>query len=584
MQNLPDGRNITSDEFVAHSKLMRLAVSCALAMALGCTTQLPEERQDTSVGSRSLFREAARESGLIFGHMPDTSDQFRLPEIMGSGVALLDIDTDGDLDVYFLQGARLDEDPDSGDGTNRGSRLFENRIVPDGVLSFADATERSGLGFDGYAMGAAVGDYDGDGDPDMYVTALGPNALFRNRGNGTFERVDGPQDDRWTASAAFVDFDGDGDLDLTFANYVDFTVRNNKQCFSPTGARDYCNPTVYNPVPDRLFRNDGGRFVDVSGAAGLGAAFGNGLGIAAADLNGDSMPDLYVANDGTPNQLWISRGDGSFENTAMLAGAAVNADGRAEAGMGIAVADFDADGDDDLLLTHNTLETNTLYLNNGSGLFLDATNRFGLGSHSMPFTGFGLAWEDFDHDGNLDAFIANGAVTVMETLRGEPHPFLQEDQYFRGGPAGFEPLDGTRAWGDLEPLAGRGLATGDLDLDGDLDVVVSNNNGPARLYLNQTDGNRWMRIRLAAPGANPNGIGARVRLRFGNGTSAWRRMHRDGSYLSSKEAAVHFGLGSAAEIASVEVRWTDGTREKFAPPPTATTGTLRKGEGSPIPE
>ena len=569
---------------MAHSKLMRHAVSCALAVALGCTAQPPEAQQDPSGTNRSLFREAARETGLIFRHLPDTSDQFRLPEIMGSGVALLDIDTDGDLDVYFLQGTVLEEGSDTGDGTNRGSRLFENRIVPDGALSFADATERSGLGFKGYAMGAAVGDYDGDGDPDVYVTALGPNAFFRNRGDGTFEQVDGPQDRRWTASAAFVDFDLDGDLDLAFANYVDFTVRNNKQCFSPTGARDYCNPTVYNPVPDRLYRNDGGRFVDVSGAAGLGAAFGNGLGVAASDFDNDGMPDLYVANDGTPNQLWINRGDGSFENTAMLAGAAVNADGRAEAGMGIAVADFDADGDDDLLLTHNTLETNTLYLNNGSGLFLDATNRFGLGSHSMPFTGFGLAWEDFDHDGDLDAFIANGAVTVMEALRGEPHPFRQDDQYFRGRPDGFDPVAGTHVWGALEPLVGRGLATGDLDLDGDLDVVVSNNNGLARLYLNRTDGNRWIRIKLYAPGGNPNGIGARVRLRFADGTSAWRRMHRDGSYLSSNEAAVHFGLGDAAEIGAVEVRWPDGVHERFAPPESATTATLRRGEGSPVPE
>ena len=569
---------------MAHSKLMRHTVSCALAVALGCTAQPPEAQQDPSGTNRSLFREAARETGLIFRHLPDTSDQFRLPEIMGSGVALLDIDTDGDLDVYFLQGALLEDGSDTGDGTNRGSRLFENRIVPDGALSFADATERSGLGFNGYAMGAAVGDYDGDGDPDVYVTALGPNALFRNRGDGTFEQVDGPQDRRWTASAAFVDFDLDGDLDLAFANYVDFTVRNNKQCFSPTGARDYCNPTVYNPVPDRLYRNDGGRFVDVSGATGLGAAFGNGLGVAASDFNNDGMPDLYVANDGTPNQLWINRGDGSFENTAMLAGAAVNADGRAEAGMGIAVADFDADGDDDLLLTHNTLETNTLYLNNGSGLFLDATNRFGLGSHSMPFTGFGLAWEDFDHDGDLDAFIANGAVTVMETLRGEPHPFRQDNQYFRGRPDGFDPLAGTRVWGALEPLVGRGLATGDLDLDGDLDVVVSNNNGPARLYLNRTDGNRWIRIKLYAPGGNPNGIGARVRLRFADSTSAWRRMHRDGSYLSSNEAAVHFGLGDADEIESAEVRWPDGFRERFALPRSATTATLRKGDGSSLPD
>ncbi len=557
----------------------------ALLALGGCGSEPFPETDGVGSAGPVLFREAAKEAGLVFRHFADASQQYRLPEIMGSGVALIDFDADGDLDVFFLQGASLQEGADPADSrfppkTGLGCRLFENRIAPSGTLAFEDVTERAGIVFSGFAMGAAVGDYDGDGDPDVYVTGTGPNALFRNGGDGTFTRVEGPQDRRWSTSASFVDYDQDGDLDLFFTNYVDFTVRNNKQCFSPVGARDYCNPTVYNPVPDRLFRNDGGRFADVSGQAGLGAAFGNGLGVTAADLNNDGRTDLYVANDGTENQLWINQGDGRFENAAMLSGAAVNADGRPEAGMGVIAADFDSDGDDDLLLTHNTLETNTLYQNNGRGLFLDATNRFGLGGDSMPFTGFGLSWADFDHDGRLDVFVANGAVTVMESLRGQPYPFLQENQFFRGAKGGFEVLPGAAVWGALEPLVGRGVATGDIDMDGDLDVVVSNNNGPARLYLNQTDGDRMVRVKLVANGANPNGIGTQVGLHFADGTSFWRRLHRDGSYLSASEPAVHFGLGQASAIQSVEVRWPHAAREVFPAPPPGATVTLREGTGS----
>lgn len=568
--------------------MRRALAAWALAAWAGCGPA-PEPTSGGPPVHSALFREVASEAGLVFEHFPDVSDEYRLPEIMGSGVALLDFDGDGDLDVYLLQGAALEPDAEapkseSPPKSSLGNRLFENQIVPSGELMFEDVTQMAGLAFGGYAMGVAVGDYDGDRDPDLYVTALGPNALYRNSGDGSFELVDGPQDGRWSCSATFVDYDQDGDLDLFVTNYVDFSARNNKQCFSPVGLRDFCNPTVYNPVPDRLFRNDGGRFADVSVEAGLGDAFGNGLGVTTADLNNDGRPDIFVANDGTENQLWINEGDGRFENKAMLAGAAVNADGRAEAGMGVLAADFDGDADDDLLLTHNTLETNTLYLNNGRGQFVDVTNRFGLGIDSMPFTGFGLAWSDFDHDGQLDAFIANGAVTVMESLRGEPHPFVQDNQFFYGLPEGFQMEEGTSVWGRLVPLASRGLATGDIDLDGDLDVVVSNNNGPARLYLNQTGGDRWLRIRLESSVGNTHGLGARVGLGFADGTVAWRRLHRDGSFLSSSEPAVHFGLGGSAEVRSIAVRWPEGGAETFPAVQAGQTVTLRQGTGSPKPE
>ena len=561
--------------------IANLLVALLFAGACGHPSGTPASAPE----SEPLFHEAAEAAGLGFSHSADRSLHYRLPEIMGAGVALLDFDSDGDLDALLLQGGRLDSRPEQSGGlpSLRGSRLFENRLRPTGQFQFRDVTEQSGLAFGGYAMGVAVGDYDGDRDPDVYVTALGPNALFENTGGGRFARVPGPQDERWSSSATFLDYDGDGDLDLFFANYVDFSLTNNKRCFSPAGARDYCNPTVYNALPDRLFRNDGGRFTEVTDQSGLGRSFGNGLGVITADLNTDGLPDLYVANDGTENQLWASLGGGRFENRAMLAGAAVNADGLPEAGMGVAAADFDADGDYDLLLTHNSLETNTLYLNSGKGLFVDATNRLGLGISSVPFTGFGLSWNDFDNDGFVDVFIANGAVVVQESLRGSQDAFVQHNQYYRGSASGFSSVDGRQVWGAITPLVGRGLATGDVDSDGDLDILVSNNSGAARLYLNQSGGERSVRVQLRADSPNTYGIGATVGLHFQDGSSVWRRVHRDGSYLSSSEPVAHFGISPGSNVSHAEVHWPGAGTERFPAPLPGALTTLRQGDGQALP-
>jgi hypothetical protein len=536
--------------------------------------------QSESVDAPQLFAESAVATGLEFDHFIGATGQYYLPEIMGSGVALFDFDLDGDLDVYFLQGAMLDESKPPEESTfppKSGvvNRLFENRMVPDGRLQFVDATAASGLGHKGYGMGVAVGDYDGDGYPDLYVTNWGPNVLYRNNGDGTFREVDGPQDDRWSTSAAFLDYDGDGDLDLFFTNYVNFTVRGNLECFDPVGLRDYCAPRAYQPVPDRLFRNDGGKFTDVTNAAGLGSKFGNGLGVTVADFNTDGRVDVYVANDGMENQLWINRADGTFEERGMLSGTAVNVDGRVEAGMGVSAADFDNDGDEDLFMTHLTREKNTLYLNDGKGAFRDATSQFGLAASSVPFTGFGLQWKDFDFDGRLDLFITNGAVTVVESQRGSPYPFLQDDLFYRGTEAGYEVVAGSLVWGEQAPLIGRGMAAGDLDNDGDIDVVISNNNGPARLYLNQIGNPAFVKVVPAG-----NSLGARVGVSFSDGTTAWRRVHADGSYLSSSEAAAVFGLMGGKTATSMEIIWPNGDREQFAAPAAGTVFRPIKGSAA----
>jgi hypothetical protein len=558
----------------------------ASAFALACST--PPEPQDAAPDV--LFREVAQGSGLVFQHFIGATGEYFIPEIMGAGAALLDYDNDGDLDVYLIQGAMLDGGKNASDARFPppashwpGNRLYRNEIVPTGKLTFVDVTDAAKVGHAGYGMGAATGDYDNDGDEDLFVTSFGANVLYRNEGDGTFRDVTSPglDDPRWSTSASFLDYDGDGDLDLFFTNYVDFSLRNNKACFDPTGARDYCAPTVYRPVPDRLFRNESGKFVDVSQAAGLGRAYGNGLGVTCADFNGDGRIDIYVANDGTANQLWMNNGDGTFSEEALMAGAAYDADGAAEAGMGVSAGDFDEDGDEDLFLTHLKKETNTLYVNSGRAQFRDQTDRYGLGAVSIPYTGFGMQWFDYDLDGRLDLFVANGAVTIEERLRGQPYPFQQRNLLFRLAESGtFQ--DVTASAGpafSLEEVS-RGAAFGDLDNDGDVDIVVTNNNGPARLLLNEADARKhWVRARLTGVEANRDAIGARVALLRVGKAPKWGRVYTDGSYLSASELTVTFGLGRETSVEGIGVVWPGGGRERF-PAEVDRVNVLRQGEGS----
>ncbi|HMV46483.1 MAG TPA: CRTAC1 family protein [Blastocatellia bacterium] len=541
-----------------------------------------------------LFREVAEETGLKFQHFTGATGEYFMPEIMGAGCALLDYDNDGDLDVYLVQGTLLDEKKKLSEasfpppaGWESGNRLFRNELIPSGKLRFTDVTRAAGVGHVGYGMGVAVGDIDNDGDLDLYLTNAGSNALYRNNGNGTFTdatREAGVDDPRWSTSAAFLDYDRDGDLDLYVCNYVDFTVKSHKRCFAPTGEPDYCAPRAYRPLPDRLFRNDGkGRFTDVSQASGIGNVPGPGLGVTCADFNGDGWPDIYVANDGAANFLWLNKHDGTFEESGLLAGAAYGMDGVARAGMGAAAGDFDNDGDEDLLITNLTREGSTLYRNNGRGQFQDSTQEFNLTQPTFLSTGFGAVWLDYDNDGRLDLFTANGAVTIIAALKGKPYPFHQRNQLFHNeASAAFREVTATAGPALQLSEVSRGVATGDVDNDGDVDLLVSNNNGPARLLLNETGARRnWLTVKLEGVKDNRHGIGARVAVFRKGEKPLWRRVHSDGSYLSAGDARAHFGLGAATEIESVVVQWPGGDKEVWNNLKPNKQVTLRRQTGKP---
>ena len=561
-----------------HSVCLLLFVTCAC------------RQSGTAAGPK--FREAAAEVGLRFQHFTGATGQYYLPEIMGSGAALLDYDGDGDLDVFFVQGTVLEPGKKASDttfppapGSPSGNRLFRNLLRETGKLRFADVTDQAGLSHIGYGMGVAVGDYNNDGFPDLYVTSFGSNVLYRNNGNGTFTDVTreaGVEDAGWSASAAFVDYDRDGYLDLYVTHYLDFTVRGNKECWNAAGERDYCTPTAYKPVVHRLFHNLGnGKFQDVTQAAGIGSAIGPGLGVTCADFNGDGWPDIYAANDGMANFLWLNNGNGTFREAALLSGAAYSADGVARAGMGVTAGDFDGSGNESIFVTNLSREGATLYRNNGRGEFTDTTLQFGLYRPTFAYTGFGVQWFDYDNDGRPDLFIANGAVTIMESLRGTPYPFHQRNLLLHNEGQRFRDASAEAGRPFQLSEVGRGAAFGDMDNDGRVDIVVSNNNGSARLLLNETPPiGHWLAVRLQGTKSNRDGIGARVAVLRQGRPVLWGHAHTDGSYLSASDIRVHFGLGDSSD-ASVLVWWPDGSKEKWDTVAVDSLVTLREGTGTP---
>lgn len=509
-----------------------------------------------------------------------------LVEITCGGAALVDVDRDGDLDAYLLQGAFISRQhtPEKAilprPSESLESQLYLNQLNEDNALRFAAGSDSplpkpilpkqvSGT----YACAVATGDVDNDGWVDLYVVNLGPNQLLRNLGDGRFEDVTAAASQGETVlgdpgpgtSATFFDLEGDGDLDLYVANYSDFSPENETGCFSLSGAPDYCGPGAYPMVGDRLYENLGdGTFTDMTAASGVAAApWRPALGVVAGDWNNDGRPDLFVANDGQENNLWLQQEDKTFIDEALLAGAALNAVGATEASMGVDAGDYDNDGDLDLVLAHLAKETNTLYRNDGRGGFSDATTPSGLGPPSLPFTAFGIGFLDYDNDGWLDLFVANGAVTLIpeQVAAGDPLPLHQTNQLLRNRDGLFEDVTATAGAALQHSEVSRGAAFGDIDNDGDMDILVTNVAGPARLLVNQVGQDKpWLGVRLLD--GERDALGAQAAILVDGEPRTWRRVRADGSYVSASDPRVLFALGDSTPD-GVRVRWADGTEEDF---------------------
>jgi enediyne biosynthesis protein E4 len=565
------------------------------------------------------FSDRAKEAGLDFVHFNGMSGQFYLTEIMAPGVALFDYDNDGDLDIYLVQGSGFQvqgsgsgfrvqgsgsgfrvQGSEAAQGSRFKGRLYRNdlEVRPDGthVLHFTDVTDRSGIVSRDYGMGVATGDFNNDGCVDLYLTNFGRNQMFRNNCDGTFSdvsKMSGTDSVGWSVSAAYVDIDRDGWLDLYVGNYLRYSLAGNAPCYSPFGALGYCTPQAYEALPGRLFRNRGdGTFADITQRSRVGSEFGAALGVSTADFDGDGWMDIYVANDGTENQLWLNQRNGTFKNVALLAGVALPISGKAEGSMGVDAGDFDNDGDEDLVMTELAGEGTNLYVNDGTGTFEDRGSQSGLEAITIPYTGFGTAWLDYDNDGWLDLLAVNGTVQIIEALRQthDPFPLHQRKLLMRNlGNGRFENV--TDRAGKIFQLSevGRGAAIGDVDNDGDIDVVVANNNGPARLLINEV-GNRlhWVGLRLVgSPGIQkPEGpsppvrdmLGARVEIIRKSG-SLWRRSRADGSYGSANDPRVLVGLGGSTEPVRARVRWPDGRVDEYGDLPIDRYSTLKEGSG-----
>jgi hypothetical protein len=581
-----------------------LLIGTTLCLLVACGAERPEGPENsTDAPAPAVFTEIADQVGLDFTHFNGMHGEHYIMEHTGGGAALLDYDNDGDLDLYLVQGDMLGPDKDVTQAIlpppgplPLPDRLYRNDLVlrADGSrdLRFTDVTEESGLRSLGYGMGATAGDYDNDGWVDLYVTNWGANQMWRNNGDGTFTDTSdktGTADPGWSTSAAFVDYDHDSRLDLYVANYLVFDYTLHVVCPSPSSATDYCGPAAFSGQADRLYHNRGdGTFEDVSDSSKIGSLEGKGLGIAATDFDGDGLIDIYVANDKVENILWFNNGDGTFRDEALLSGCALNREGRPESSMGVDAADFDGDGDDDLFLTHLTRETNTIYVNEPGGVFNDKSTATGLGPASWKETGWGTAWLDYDNDGWLDIFVANGSIAIVEeqARAGDPFPMRQANRLFQNdGAGGFADVS-EKAGPALEILGvSRGAAFGDVDNDGDTDILIVNNGGAVNLLLNEVGASAsWLGLRLIGTDGGRDMLGARAEIVLADGRSLWRRARSDGSYCASNDPRVLAGLGRVERVERVRVHWPDGSVEEWTEPATGRYTTLVQGTGRTVGE
>jgi enediyne biosynthesis protein E4 len=556
-------------------------IACAPVLS-GCGLRSGHPALAESGGGTSVqFVDIAATAGIHFRHTSGASGRHYFPETVGSGCALFDYDGDGNLDIFLVNSSRLPG------FTGKGpfySALYRNR----GDGTFEDVTRRAGLAIDCYGMGVAVGDYDNDGHPDLYLTALGPNHLFHNNGDDTFTDVTrhaGVGDPHFSTSAAWVDYDRDGDLDLVVGNYCVWSPQINCVCPDPQGHILGCGPIYYKGVRPTLYRNNGdGTFTDVTAAAGLANELGKTLGIAVWDENGDGWPDLLFANDGERNLLYRNRGDGRFTECGLEAGVAFSPTGMARAGMGIDTADVENNGVESIIIGNLAREGLAFFHPQSSGQYADLAVERGLFEPSLPFVTFGAVFCDYDLDGRKDALLANGNTDRNVELLGEEISFKQRMLLFHNEGAGHFREVGEQSGPGLQPrIVGRGIAWGDINNDGDPDFLVTSNNG-APLLLRNDGGNRnhWLWVRAVGTKSNRDGIGTKVVVTVGN-TRQQGWIRSGSSFCSASDLKALFGLGSATQADTVTLTWPSGAVQTLRNVKANQVLTVRE-EGAPADE
>jgi hypothetical protein len=542
--------------------MMRLALIMLLSSVVPGTALLAQGNTSHPI----RFEDITEKAGVHFITENSPTPEKHQPETMPAGIALFDYDGDGLLDIYLVNGAAMPSLVKT--GPKYSNRLFHNN----GNGTFTDVTERAGVAGAGYGMGVAVGDYDNDGWPDLFLANVNGNQLFHNNGDGTFTDVTAKAGlsgathngrKMWSISAGWFDYNRDGLLDLFVVNYCEWDPRYEPVCMGLNG-RGYCHPSSFAPLPNTLYRNNGdGTFTDVSAETGISAVMGKGMGVAFADYDGDGFPDVFVANDNRPNLLFHNLGGKRFEEVGLQAGVAYNDEGNVLAGMGAEFRDINNDGLPDIWHTAIENETFPLYINQGNGLFVSAGQQSGLANLTRPMSGWSNGVVDLDNDGWKDLVVARGNVMDNIAEISKHFTYAEPNSVFRNlGNGKFADVSATAGADFTRPAPNRGLAYGDLDNDGRMDLVVTSLGGPVRVLRNVTEtSNHWILLKLVGTRSNRLGIGAQVRITTDDGRKLYNEATTSTGYAASSDPRVHFGLGGSRVIREIEIRWPSGTRQ-----------------------